>query len=231
MIKNEQLLVNYLHENPLWLEMLDVFEKAYGGGARAFLDAVLTIRDFFQLEPVVSKRQAEAILANQPQTCFQLTDFKATDRKALIRSARLLGFSYADRDGRLLSVNDYIRILQGLGMYYRAQGTGAFLNFFSYCLNRKITLKQLWTEDYQNFYVSDNPIVGVPIWKGGTWYPTSHVQFSLLLTDLEMDPIAFRDLFNYLAPINLVLVATTYNAYAYGDVYLDVHARIHIIQK
>lgn len=60
---------------------------------------------------------------------------------------------------------------------------------------------------YGTFYEEDDPIIGTPVWLGGDWFPTSHVnlRYSLAKYGGSLDSDEIRQFFNYVANLNLVL--------------------------
>jgi hypothetical protein len=150
------------------------------------------LRDFLQLEKgtVVGTK------------LLDYDNLTLPDAGVLVRTCGMLGFGYPNYDSSLFSDEDYLRILQSLSQYYQQQGTQSFFQFLSFVLNAYYAIEPLWTQDYVNF--SSRP-QGPTVWEGGPWYPTSHVQIILDDNQPQASLGRMRLLFDYIAPINLVL--------------------------
>lgn len=216
------LLVSYLEENPVWQEMIQVFEETYGNKVDQLAYKLSKTRDLYQLNTQGMQKTGQNLM-------YQLSDFDLPDRKTLIRICLMLGFTYPDVGGSLFSTESYLRIAQNIAAYYKEQGTASFLNFFAYCLNYQFDLKLMWTSDYVTFFPEGSLSIGTPIWAGGSWYPTSHVQFTVTEGVLSIaDPGIFRNFFYYIAPINLVLLGTNYLFLPTSPLSIMMDARMQI---
>lgn len=190
------LLAQYLKENPVWVELIEVLEEQWGDKFRDIVRQLSLSRDLFQYD------------ITDASVLRSFNDYKVPDRQTLQRVCTMLGFTYPNVDEKMFSTEDYLRIAQNIAAYYQEQGTESFLSFFSYCLNYLFTLKTQWTQNYVNFFSEGDTDIGTPVWDGGTWYPTSHVAFEVEVG--SMPPARFEEFFKYIAPINLVLLATRY---------------------
>ncbi len=195
-MSHDVILANYLKENPVWVELFAVLEEAWGSKFRDLATDLANVRDLYQ----VKARNYDLVKSFQ--------DFKVPDRETVQRVCTMMGFTYPNVDDKLFSAEDYLRIAQNISAYYQEQGTDSFLAFFSYCLNYVFTLVPQWTQDYETFYDEGDPAIGLPVWQGGTWYPTSHVSFSLEVG--RIPPDQFEPFFRHIAPIHLVLLATRF---------------------
>ncbi|MDN3160821.1 hypothetical protein P0E55_14025, partial [Enterococcus faecalis] len=101
--------------------------------------------------------------------------------------------------------DSYQAISRWVGMYWYGKGTRSFIDFINYCLSSFLDVKPMWTQDYVHFYRTGDSRIGTPIWQGGTWYPTTHVQLIAKggLGDLDINTLVsfFYEIANY----NLVL--------------------------
>ena len=108
-----------------------------------------------------------------------------------------------------LTLGDVERLGSFVGMYWPGHSSREFDKFFSYFLNLRVDLTQLWNDAPESATVynpfQENPL-GEVLWKGGDWWPTSHVKAAF---DVENNPNLnvqdLIDLFYRLAPIQLVL--------------------------
>lgn len=223
MAYRENLLVNYLADNPVWRELIQIFEEAWGDQADDLTQQLSEIRDLHRLEADGKAKVAAGQM-------LDMGDLSLFDRQTMVRICTMLGFGYPNLNDRLFNTEDYLRIAQNIADYYKEQGTDAFIRFFGYCLASRFELKPTWTEDYLEFYPEGDPNIGTPIWEGGTWYPTSHVQFFVELEQANrVNPDDFRDFFYYIAPINLVLLATIFRTRVEASLYIAMAGRLRVI--
>lgn len=195
-MSKQALLAEYLATNPVWVEMIQVLEETWGDQLQNLVQQIANSRDLFQTDST--------------DLLKYFKDYKLPDRETMQRICSMLGFTYPNIDNQLFSTEDYLRIAQNIAAYYKEQGSDSFLNFFSFCMNYLFSLVPQWTKDYVNFYNEGDAIIGTPIWDGGQWYPTSHVCFVAGVGDVLPDK--FVEFFNYMAPINLVLLATKFQS-------------------
>lgn len=136
----------------------------------------------------------------------------------LARKLNQLGFVYNDIDFLSLPTeydnSDAIQILSDtLGAYYiHTKGTKNFADFFSYCFKAIFRVEQLWSyengnDEYPVMLPASSTGIGTPVWNGGTWYPTSHVNlyYDLAKFGNSLNEQAVKDFFVYISPINLVV--------------------------
>ena len=137
------------------------------------------------------------------------------DRGTLINAANFAGLSYYSD---FLTDEDFARVADYINAYWPRTGTPEFINFIGFIKNLALSMEQLWTQDKGDNATSDDPSIssydslevfqeGImnPVWKGGVWYPTSHVEinYNALLSNTIDDDLVL--LFYVLAPIHLVL--------------------------
>lgn len=131
------------------------------------------------------------------------------DRNVLVSGAQRHGFHYFSDT---LSDDDYARINRYIERYWPESGTENFVRFIGFVKNMYLDIDQLWSKE--NTVADEYPFLepysvndGVPVWVGGDYYPTSHVQlrYDAVLNGSNIDYIDLFYLFYYLAPIHLVL--------------------------
>lgn len=218
MAERSDLLVSYLSDNQVWLDLMDAYETVFGADQDRIALQLANLRDFMQLESDIPRVAGGATL--------DMSNLTLPDHSVLVRSCNMLGFTYPNVDSSLFSDEDYLRILQSLSLYYRQQGTESFSAFLSFCLNASYQLQSLWTQDYQNFVPAAS--AGTPIWDGGSWYPTSHVEILLDADSTQTIGSSlsrFRQLFDYIAPIHLVLYRIVTKSLGEGNLYQSVMSR------
>ena len=157
------------------------------------------------------------------------------EKAVLQANASMHGFSFFSDQ---LTQADYARLNDWVEHYWIEGGTDNFVRFIGFVKNMLLDVDQLWADEVPgtqaaydasvipdvngvlpipeqvsttDYYPRLEPYNGeVPLWDGGTAYPTSHVQirYDLVLhqeNNIVMDPIEIFHLFYYLAPIHLVL--------------------------
>lgn len=125
-------------------------------------------------------------------------------RKLQIRSLRQKGINFFSDT---LSIDDIVRLNRFVGLYWPGKSTKEFDRFLSYFLNIRVDLTQLWNDTQTDvFNVFEDKPLGLKLWEGGSWWPTSHIKATF---DVENNPNLKIDdlvkLFYILAPIQLVL--------------------------
>ena len=149
------------------------------------------------------------------------------------RKLNQLGFDYDDLDFVTLPSeyenSDITQVMSDLiGNYYiHSKGTKSFADFFGYVFKAVFRVEQQWAEDlnddeYHNFQPHGSPLIGTPVWAGGTWYPTSHVKiyYDLVKFGNSLNERAVKDFFLYISPINLVVIAIVLETITEGDLYI-----------
>jgi hypothetical protein len=79
------------------------------------------------------------------------------------------------------------------------------MEFINFCLATDFQITVLWTKDYVHFFPEGSSAIGTPIWKGGNWYPTTHV---MIIAKGGLEGVDFTTLVNFfyeIANYNLVL--------------------------
>ncbi len=166
---------------------------------------------------------------NNDTTKFPYTDIDILDyeRAILIYTNRMLGFSH--HNSGLFTVEDLRRLHYHIGKYWTEKGTTNFLDFYGMALNSVLKVSQLWTNNYSTFLPEGDSGIGTPIYTGGTWYPTSHVDIHYDLEKYGSLPVRqLADLFYYVAPINLVLRAITLDASATANLKISMVGQMEV---
>ena len=136
------------------------------------------------------------------------------DRATLINASTFMGMDYYSD---YLKDEDLARIADYIGSYWPKNGQPEFIKFIGFIKSLSLEMGQLWTKDKGDNATSDDENISRydqldirdssmrPVWEGGSWYPTSHVEIfydALISQNIDDDLIL---LFYVLAPIHLVL--------------------------
>lgn len=203
--KRQPLVPPYLEDVDSWTELVEAIDEVFGPAIDDPTHWLSKLRDNWIPTPT-----AEDILQAQ-SALLDSTQFELPEKELLIRQANMLGFDFNQPD--ILTAEDYQRIVRNLALYWYNKGTPDFVNFLGFALNTELTVQNLWStpgttvpDSYGPFLPEGDPGIGTPVWQGGTWFPTTHVQ-------VEFDPSKFGTtqlnkltaLFYSIANYNLVL--------------------------
>lgn len=204
------LLPPYMNHQA-WADFADAIEETFGTKCEPALKALKYLRTLYPGEttPPLGP-QAESIdpstLAGKVdlKTMLVPEDFLAFDTVTETRRLNMLGLHISDPT--LLDAGTMQRLVQNIAQFWFSKGRSNIMEFLAFCLNADISIKPLWSNDYVKFYEEGSPTIGVPVWKGGSWYPTTHVR--LVFNPAKYPNVTFRalsQLFYDLSNYNLVL--------------------------
>lgn len=126
------------------------------------------------------------------------------DRETAVKKLSSLGLKLRTTEG--ISNEALTRLCANISMYWFSKGSRQFIPFLSYTLGVRLSVVQLYTNDYVTFLEEGDVGIGTTIYDGGTWYPTSHVTVYIdPATLVETDLQSLIDVFFAVAPYNLVV--------------------------
>ncbi len=196
------LLPPYLAMNQYFVEYTDALDHVFGPTVDQKLRALQNIRNMWVTNPVIEQRVVD-------HSTIDLSEWTKPERELLVKQVNLLGMKL--RSAGVLADDDYLMISRFVGQYWFGKGTHAFVEFINFCLNIDLRVHRLWAEDqgdeeYHNL-TRGQDLTGTPIWDGGDWYPTTHVELEAAggLGDLTNEALA--EFFYEIANFNLVLAA------------------------
>ena len=205
MLDRSVLLPPYLEGVPFFDDMVKIIDNVFASNVDDPTEWLSTLRFLYlQTSSAFDKVSNGELLS--------ATDFELPEKEILIKQAKQLGFDF--RETNLIADEDYQRIVRNIALYWYSKGKPNFIDFLGFVLNAACRIINLWsTTDDQtdwNTYGSMLPEgdagIGTPVWEGGTWFPTTHVQ-------VDFDPFKFEaptfnklvNLFYTIANFNLVL--------------------------
>lgn len=197
----ELLLAPYLEQFDAWAEMAKGLDAVWSAvGIDDAIEQLKWLRSPINVKDVVTSTADGRLMP--------LSAVPQQDRTSLVLTADVLGFRYYETS--LLDTEDYLKLCRHLAEYYAAdKGTPQWTAFLGWCLDAHFKVYSTWTQDYQTFYLEDDPMIGVPISDGGSWYPTTHVVLEYDQTRFQgIPPSQLIEFFNYFANVNLVLWMT-----------------------
>ncbi len=190
------LLPNYLLQEP-WRDLADAIDFVFKTRIDDPVQWLARLREKYLLNETVFRAIEEGRMVSE-------SDLDSFDRETRIQSIGMIGLRIPESDK--FSTAHYERLQRDLSTYWYNKGTGSLADFISVVLNVPVSLSVLWTDDYVNFRVEGSPDIGIPVYEGGTWYPTTHVQFAYDPTAAPGVPLStLLSLFYALANYNLVV--------------------------
>lgn len=211
------LLPPYMSENEVWQSLVKMVDQVLKGKVDDPTAWLAQLRYLW----IEASSAADKINSGE---LLKIEDFEVPEKAILIKQSRQLGFDFQDSD--LISAEDYQRIVRNLALFWYGKGRPNFIDFLGFVVNSQMTMKNLWStagptwDSYGRMLPEGDPSIGAPMWKGGTWFPTSHVQ-------LFLDPFQFANpSFNKL--VNLFYAIANYNL-VLDSVVLEGKAYIHSI--
>lgn len=192
------LLPDFLY-TPTWISLLDKVDEAFSETVDTPSTGIRHLRE----TTILSRESKEAFQQYQLSDESTLDSF---DKPTLVLQANLRGFTLENPDA--MTVGQYQRLNRLIASYWYSKGTPRLDKFLSYIFNSTISIEQLWTKDYRNFYtIEEAPIADFrEIALGGEWYPTSHVRVSYdpsVLTQVSLENLL--NLVYELGPYTLVV--------------------------
>lgn len=196
-----ELLPGYL-KTQRWLDLADAIDAVFGNEFGMQEKMLKYLRYQYIENENVTQRIAEERPVN-----FMLWDLP--DRKTAAEQVELQGFRLYD-SGYLNDLR-FVSLSRNISDFWYSKGKADLVDFISFTMNSKVELFNLWTQDYIDFVAEDDLPTGyIPIYEGGTWYPTTHVRLrvdSSTFTQGTQDVLLLARLFLDLANYTLVLHA------------------------
>jgi len=162
------LLPNFL-QTPLWIDLANTIDEHFKPVLDDPSSRLSRLREVIHLGLEAQSR----ILRSEMVAEDEIDRF---DREILIKSLNLVGCPIQDYSP--YSNTHLFRMLQYLPEFWYSKGSKSVVGFVSFVLNAGFSLDNMWTDDYVNFVVEGDPSIGTPVYEGGDWYPTTHVQLS-----------------------------------------------------
>lgn len=193
------LLPPYLLFDQYWIDYTNSLDAVYGPTVDDKTQILSEIRNMWVTNPDLENTE----VAEHTMVAFDR--WSQPEREILVKQVNLLGMKL--QNAGVLSNDAYHTVARFVGQYWFEKGTQAFIDFINFCLSSTLTVTKLWTQDYVSFVPENDPSIGTPIWEGGNWYPTTHVNIvakgGLSSLDIKTLVSFFYEIANY----NLVLHA------------------------
>lgn len=186
-----------LMRNDYFLNYVEGADQLFGSMIDPYIDIMENIRNMWVTNPELEQK----ILRQDSLISFD--EWSQPEREILVKQVNLLGMKLANAG--IISNDSYHTMARFVGQYWFEKGTYAFVEFINFCLKTDFQIATLWTENYVDFYHAYDPHVGTPVWEGGSWYPTTHVQIVAKGGLQDVDPATLVAFFYEIANYNLVL--------------------------
>lgn len=193
------LLPNYL-QGQAWTDLMDAVDFVFKDRIDDPTVWLSQIREKYLLNTEVELAASEGRMVSE-----SLLD--RFDRETRLQSLAMAGLRIPESDKFL--PEHYERIQRGLATYWYSKGTGSVVDFISYVLNVPVTMAVMWTNNYSDFLVEGDPGIGVHLYEGGDWYPTTHIQFTYNPTGATPIPLStllslFYSVANYVLVVGFI---------------------------
>lgn len=195
-IAYRDLLPPYM-SHQAWQDLADAVETLFDENVTPWVGALAALRHSFIGDRTDSNSPLAAALAARdliPDTAY--TTFDVTTERLRLNMLGCRLSSVVGSDPETLA-----RFTRHVGSYWQEKGTSRLTDFLAFCTNSNVTVDMLWTTDYVDF--SATP--GTPVWEGGAWYPTTHVDLTFDGVSFDADVPSFIRFFYDLANYNVVI--------------------------
>lgn len=210
------LLPPYMEGVPIWEDLVKIVDTVFEANVDDPTVWIAKLRHLWILTTsALDKVEQGQMLA--------VTDFELPEKEILVKQAKQLGFDFTQTD--LINEQDYQRIVRNIALYWYEKGKPNFIDFLGFVVQGVIKVNNLWStttdqsswNTYGSFLPEGDLGIGTPVWVGGEWFPTTHVQ-------VVFDPFKFEapalqkliNLFYTIANYNLVLESVVME----GDLWL-----------
>jgi len=195
----------YIYQNPYFVALLDAVDAVFETNVDIPTEVLGDLRKMWVTNPMLENNQ----IANSELIPFEA--WSQPEWEILVKQVNMLGMKL--QSASVLTNDNYQSIARWVGQYWFGKGTSAFINFINYCLSSSLQIEQLWTADYVTFYPTGDSRIGMPLWEGGTWYPTPNVAITASGGLQSLDVQTLTTFFYEIANYNIVLhdIALTFN--------------------
>ena len=197
-----------LRENPTWVDFANALDTVY---SNYITSPIQQLASFYDADVIPPGTNITGEVVDPAVSSLAPSGLPWVDIAYRIYLARMLGcnFEYLME----LSYTSINTLINSISMYYSEAGTPAWYEYVGYLTSTIIQVTTLWaTVDpahatYINYQPEGSSSIGTSIVEGGTWYPTSTVNLTIINSDYS-NSIDFNylvALINFFAPINLIV--------------------------
>ncbi len=196
-------LPSYLADVPAWVQFAEAMDTVLGETVHQPAQKLANLRDVNNFHPdALAIKQGISIL-DGTDASYGGVQWNATRWR--VQEAMMLGFNFYNI--YQLDPTAFDAFIKMAVQFYPEQGTDSWIDFLGFATGAILEVRPLWTNDgYTTMLPEGDPGIGTPVWEGGLWYPTSHVDVNInMVLSQQLRLYNFLDLLNFAAPINLVI--------------------------
>ncbi len=197
-----------LANNPTWTDFVNAMEQELSPYLVDNVQKLLGVRDVNNFAPQNLASKVGNSMLSGADASYNGELWNNTQWR--VQLATMLGFTfYSVFNLPTQTFDQFVKL--GVG-FYTEQGTQSWVDFLGFATDSVITVTPLWAQvdptykTYINFQPAGSPQIGTPVWEGGSWYPTSHVDVTVISnfsSAIELDELL--NLLRFVAPINICI--------------------------
>lgn len=225
-----------ISNNPVWVEFVNTVEQVLAPYLVDNVQKLLGVRDVNNFDPRNLAAKTGTAMLSGGDASYEGTLWNNTQWR--VQLATMLGFTFYSVF--TLPSQTFDQFVKMGVEFYAEQGTPSWVNFLGFATDSIIIITPLWAQldptyqTYINFQPEGSPLIGTPVWEGGDWYPTSHIDVTI--TANFSTSVALAEMINllqFVAPINLVIrnVLTEYINIQVQPLYPAIAASPTIIEN
>lgn len=161
-----------LQSSPIWRDLAEATSTVWDNLVESQIASLKALQSTWIKNNDTQESIASGILIDSA------TGFDTLDLNLVQKELQSLGINIRNPDN--LSNIQLNTLYRTIGKLWRQKGRAATIDYVAAALGVTLISERLWTEDYVDFTPEPtfgNP-PGTPIWEGGTWYPTTHIQIT-----------------------------------------------------
>ncbi len=197
----------YLSENPVWVALAQAMDTVLGKVLRVPTQQLMSVRDVNNYHPSALATKTGVAMLDSSDASWEGEQWNPTSTR--ISLATMVGMNFYN----LAALSDktiYDQFIKYAVQFYPEQGTPSWSDYLGFATDTLIEITQLWAQtdstgtQYVNMVPVGDPSIGTPVWAGGTWFPTSHYDVTVLSNFGTTDIQQLTELLQFVAPINVV---------------------------
>lgn len=159
-----------LLSSPMWRDLADATSGVWDNLVDSQIEALRSLQDTWIHSTATHSAIESGILVDS------VTGFDSLNLNLVQKELQSLGINIRNPD--LLSNAQLNTLYRTIGKYWKQKGNAAAMDYAAAALGVTLKSERLWTTNYVDFVPEPSFGVppGTPIWEGGTWYPTTHIQ-------------------------------------------------------
>ncbi len=225
-------LPSYLHENPIWVALADALGNVFQQYLSTPTQQLMSVRDVNNFHPAAVAEATGTRMLDSTDATYQGQTWNS--KAVRISLATMVGMNFFN----LSTITDetvYDNFVKYAVQFFPEQGTPSWPSFLGFATDTLISISQLWAQtdstgtQYINMTPAGSSAIGTPIWKGGTWFPTSHYDVTVLSNFGTTNLQQLTELLQFVAPINICFrnIGSQYSSNV-TDLYYSMSAAVYV---